>query len=226
MNLQLTYGLVAQALIAAAAVRVLLDIILRREAPTPVAQVGTGGGSATATVSAVNRSSDLPRGTAWAIMAGPLVMLVPLGGCTIAEHMRGVWGDPSVITCAILAMFITRPGRLPGRPSRSTCIGITLLVTVPLYGPMFGLWLPLQDLYSMGWTPYALLVAIALCALLMRITGRWCNTWSMLLAIALLAYAARAMESSNLVDYMADPGLMLAIAAMAALPRPAGRAQR
>lgn len=225
MSLPLAYGLVAQALITAAAVRVLLDRCLPQAAAKP-APHDAAARTTSVPSGSEQRGGDLPRGAALGIMAGSLALLVPIGGPTLAEHMRGVWGDPSVVTCAILAMFIARPGRLPGRPSRMMCIGTTLLVAVPLYGPMFGLKLPLQDLYSMGWTPYALLVAIALCALLMRVMGRWCNTWAMLLAVALLAYAARAMESSNLLDYMADPGLMLTLAAMAALPRSAGRPQR
>lgn len=221
MSLQLGYGLVAQALIAASAVRLLADLASRRSA----AGETVGHANDSRTLGRDRRIGDLPHGVAWAMMAGPLVLLVPVADCSIAEHMRGMWGDPSVVTCAILAIFVARPGRLPDRPSRTLCIGITLLVSVPLYGPVFGLRLPLPDLYAMGWTPDALLMAIALCALLMRLTGRWCGTWSLLIAIALLAYATRMMESSNLLDYVADPGLMLALAAMAALPRSAGRSQ-
>ena len=221
MSLPITYGLLAQAMIAASMVRLALDLIPRQE----LARLGSGDlaapapGSQSATSANGRGGSVIPRGIAWAVMAGPLVLLVPLGGCTIAEHMRGIWGDPSVVTCAILAMFVARPGQLPDRPSRTMCIGITLLVTVPLYGPIFGLKLPVPDLYAIGWQPYPLLVVIAVAALLMHISGRWCGTWSAIVATALLAYAAGAMESSNLLDYLADPGLLIALAVMGALPR-------
>lgn len=223
MSLPIAYGLLSQAIIAASMVRLVLDLLPQRE----LARTGSGDPAAPAPGSqsangAIGRGgSVIPRGIAWAVMAGPLVLLVPVGGCTIAEHMRGVWGDPSVVTGAILAMFVARPGHLPNRPSRAMCNGITLLVTVPLYGPVFGLTLPLPDLYAMGWQPHAMLVVIAASALIMRLSGRWCGTWSLIVAIALLAYSAGAMESSNVIDYLADPGLLIALAVMGALPRKA-----
>ncbi len=220
MSVPLTYGLLAQAMIAASIVRLALDLLPRRDgARTNGSEASAPGGRSPSSGSA-RAGSDIPWGTAWAVMAGPLVLLVPVGGCTIAEHMRGVWGDPSAVTCAILAMFIARPGQLPDRPSRLLCIGITLLVTVPLYGPVFGLRLPMPDLYALGWQPHPLLVVIAVAALLMRLSGRWCGTWSTIVAVALLAYAAGAMESSNVIDYLADPGLLIALAVMGAIPRP------
>lgn len=218
MNLQVAYGLVSQALIAAAGVRIACELLPIRR-PADARGRSAPAGASRSAGNHDDRGSDLPRGAAWAAMAGPLVLLMPAAGCTLAEHMRGIWGDPSIVTFAILAMFIARPARLPRRPSRVTSIGITLLVALPLYGPIFGLTLPLPDLYEIGWQPYALLVALALCAWLAWITGRWCTRWSTLLAIALLAYAVRVMESSNLLDYLADPGLLLTIAALAALPR-------
>ncbi len=221
MSLSIAYGLLSQAIIAASVVRLALDLLPQRD----LARTGSGDAPASApgsrpAPSASGRGgSAIPRGIAWVVMAGPIVLLMPVGGCTVAEHMRGIWGDPSVVTCAILAMFVARPGQLPDRPSRLMCIGITLLVTVPLYGPIFGLKLPLPDLYAIGWQPHALLVVIAVAALLMRLSGRWCGTWSVIVAIALLAYSAGAMESTNVIDYLADPGLLIALAVMAALPR-------
>ena len=220
MTLPIAYGLVAQALIAAAIVRLLIDLTLRRaNAPAPT-DAPNGNNAQAAPGAVAPRGGDLPIGTPWAVMAGPLVLLVPIGGSTIAEHMRGIWGDPSIVTCALLAIFVARPGRLPSRPSRAMCVGLTLLVTLPLYGPVFGLSLPIPDLYALGWRVHALLLAIACAAGLSWIINRWCGTWVLIVAIALMAYAAGLMESSNLIDYLADPGLLLSIAAMAALPRP------
>ena len=219
MTLQLTYGLVAQALIAAAAVRLVLDLVLQRSSRN-----GANGDPVPADGSRAPRTggrrNDLPRGAALAIMAGPIVLLMPAGSCTLAEHMRAIWGDPSVVTAVLLAIFIARPGRLPRRPARPMCIGLTLMVTVPLYAPLAGMTLPVQDLYGLGWQPYALLIAIAAGALLAGLARRWCGTWCTIVAIALLAYSARVMESTNLLDYLADPGLLLTLAAMGILPRP------
>lgn len=220
MTLQIAYGLVAQALIAAATMRLLIDLALSRahvRLPTQVPDIS----EPQAAPGAVDgRGSHLPIGTPWAVMAGPIVLLVPAGGSTIAEHMRGIWGDPSIVTCALLAIFTARPGRLPSRPSRAACIGLTLLFTLPLYGPVLGMpWIG-PDLYALGWRSHALLLVIACAAGLSWVANRWCGTWALIVAIALMAYAGRMMESSNLVDYLADPGLLLSIAAMAVLPRP------
>ena len=225
MTLELTYGLVAQGLVAAAAVRLLLELVLRRESGPRETQVRTHESPRAPTEPRGGQTSELPRGIAWAAMAGPLALLVPVGGCTIAEHMRGIWGDPSVVTCALLAIFIARPGRLPARPSRPMCIGLTALVTLPLYAPIFGLPLPLPDLYALGWPAHALLLVIAAAGAIAWMRERWSGTWATIIAIALVAYSIRAMESSNLIDYLADPGLLLTIAAMAAMPaiRPAAR---
>ena len=225
MSVPLAYGLVAQALIAAAAVRLAVDLILSRYAAALIQGDSIRPHGIAASVVREPRVGDLPRGVAWAAMAGPVVLLAPLGGCTVAEHMRGMWGDPSVVTCALLAIFIARPGRLPTRPSRPMCIGITVLVTLPLYAPILGLAMPLPDLYALGWSAHALLLVIAVAGAVAWIGRRWCGTWATIVAIALLSYAARGMESSNLIDYLADPGLLITIAAMSAMPtaRPAAR---
>lgn len=219
MSLPVAFGLIAQGLVAAALVRLVLELLPQRKVARTAAHEAATRASPARAGNGRPSGSDVPRGTPWAMMAIPLVLLVPLGSCTVAEHMRGIWGDPSVVTCAILAIFIARPGRLPNRPSRMACLGVTLLVTIPLYAPILGARLPVRELYALGWQPDALLAAIAAAALLMRLAGRWCGTWSTIIAIALIAYSVRAMESSNLIDYLADPGLLLTVAAMAALPR-------
>jgi hypothetical protein len=229
----LAFGLVAQGLIAAAAVRILCDLLLRpnrngdaanasQSILAPAHADGSHRRSTPASAGGIGEpaasTGDLPRGTVWAVMAVPLVMLVPLGACTLAEHMRGIWGDPSVTTCALLALFVARPAWLPARLPRRIAAGITMLIAVPLYGPILGLTLPIPDLYATGWSPYALLIVVAAAGVLMRISGRWCGTWATIIALGLMMYAVRAMESSNLIDYLCDPGLLLAIAAIAVLP--------
>lgn len=197
MSASAVYGLLAQALIAAAAIRLGFDLAWARPGTAP------------------RPRSLLAVANVVAAAAGSAALLVHVGGCTLAEHMRGVWGDPSVVTALLLALFLARPSWLPPRPSPRLCCGITLLVTLPLYLPLLGLRLPLTDLYSIGWSPHALLVAIALGAGVLWTAGRWNGTWACLIAAGLAAYAARLLESSNLLDHLADPGLLLVIAAMA-----------
>ncbi len=221
MSPPLAYGLIAQAILAAAAVRGLCELLARRGSRQPSGAPHARAPEAPrAPLRSDRQLSDVPRGAIWAMIAAPLVLLVPAGECSVAEHMRGIWGDPSIVTCAILALFVARPERLPPRPSRVVCAAITLLVTLPLYAPILGARWPLPNLYAWGWQPAGLLIATGAAALLLRLVRLWSGTWAAIVGIALLAYAARTMESTNLLDYLADPGLLLTLAAVAALPGP------
>lgn len=184
MNAATAYGLFAQGVIVAAAVRALM---LRRQSPWPMRQA--------------------------VALAIPLlvVLLVPVDGVSIAGHLRGLWGDPSVVTLGVLLLFLLRPAALPTWPDHRLCALLTMLVTLPLYAPLF---LPLPmvtwDLYALGLQPWTLLAALALAAVLLR--RRAGGPWTALVGAALLAWAAGLMESDNLWDYLADPVLLLAMA--------------
>jgi len=184
MNLQSVYGLFAQGVIVAALIRFV--------------RVLTGHAKAK------------PHG----IELWLPVMLLLAGsaeGVTLAGHLRGLWGDPSIVTFLLLFLFTMQPSWLPSVPRPTTCVLITLLVTVPLYGPMLLPVPTVQDnLYAIGWQPWSLLIAITLGALIMWRSLQ--RTWLHIVALALLAYAGRLMESDNLWDYLVDPGLLVAIA--------------
>ena len=184
MNLQSVYGLFAQGVIVAALIRFV--------------RVLTGHAKAK------------PHG----IELWLPVMLLLAGsaeGVTFAGHLRGLWGDPSIVTLLLLFLFTLQPSWLPSRPRPTTCLLITLLVTVPLYGPMLLPVPTVQDnLYAIGWQPWSLLIAITLGALIMWRSLQ--RTWLNIVALALLAYAGRLMESDNLWDYLVDPGLLVTIA--------------
>ncbi len=184
MNLQAVYGLFAQGVIVAALIRFV--------------RVLTGHAKAK------------PHG----IELWLPVMLLLAGsaeGVTFAGHLRGLWGDPSIVTLLLLFLFTLQPSWLPSRPRPTTCLLITLLVTVPLYGPMLLPVPTVQDnLYAIGWQPWSLLIAITLGALIMWRSLQ--RTWLNIVALALLAYAGRLMESDNLWDYLVDPGLLVTIA--------------
>ena len=184
MNLQSVYGLFAQGVIVAALIRFV--------------RVLTGHAKAK------------PHG----IELWLPVMLLLAGsaeGVTLAGHLRGLWGDPSIVTFLLLFLFTMQPSWLPSVPRPTTCVLITLLVTVPLYGPMLLPVPTVQDnLYAIGWQPWSLLIAITLGALIMWRSLQ--RTWLNIIALALLAYAGRLMDSDNLWDYLVDPGLLVAIA--------------
>ena len=184
MNLQSVYGLFAQGVIVAALIRFV--------------RVLTG------------HATTKPHG----IELWLPVMLLLAGsaeGVTFAGHLRGLWGDPSIVTLLLLFLFTLQPSWLPSRPRPATCVLITLLVAVPLYGPMLLPVPAVQDnLYAIGWQPWSLLIAITLGALIMWRSLQ--RTWLNIIALALLAYAGRLMESDNLWDYLVDPGLLVTIA--------------
>ena len=184
MNLQSVYGLFAQGVIVAALIRFV--------------RVLTGHAKAK------------PHG----IELWLPVMLLLAGsaeGVTLAGHLRGLWGDPSIVTFLLLFLFTMQPSWLPSVPRPTTCVLITLLVTVPLYGPMLLPVPTVQDnLYAIGWQPWSLLIAIAMAVVIMWRSLQ--RAWLNIIALALLAYAGRLMESDNLWDYLVDPGLLVAIA--------------
>lgn len=184
MNAPAMYGLLAQGVIVAAMVRA-LRLSLGRAATAP-------------------RAAEL-----WLPLL--LVLLAPVDGISLAGHLRGLWGDPGVVSLGVLLLFLLRPAALPAWPHRYTCAMLTLLVTLPLH---FTLFLPVPmvtwDLYALGLEPWPLLAAIALAAFMLR--GQGGGSWTALVGVALLAYAVGLMESDNLWDYLVDPALLLAMA--------------
>jgi hypothetical protein len=87
---------------------------------------------------------------------------------------------------------------------------------LPLYLPLFLLNpnVPV-DLYSYGWKPKWILIAIAVIALGSVMMRRMAPRWTNIIAIALIASSVGLMESDNLWDYLVDPGLLFTIAFLA-----------
>ena len=186
MNLQAVYGLFAQGVIVAALIRFVRVLL--------------------------GKAKSKPHGIE--LWLPVMVLLAGAAeGVSLAGHVRGLWGDPSVVTLLVLFLFTLQPNWLPGVPRPSTCIALTALVTLPLYAPLF---VPIPavqgGLYELGYRPWPLLVAIMVGWTLLRATRGTDARWTTLIALALLAYAGRLMESDNLFDYLVDPGLLLAIA--------------
>ncbi|MSR28711.1 MAG: hypothetical protein EXS03_03940 [Phycisphaerales bacterium] len=155
-----------------------------------------------------------PRGSIVFFCVAIAVALTPLPGGSVWEHLRGLWGDASVVTTSLLLLYGLSPSRLPSRPPPTIAALLVLAVFGALYLPvlagvdLFGI-----DVYSLGWRPWIMLGAIvAICLVLWR---RIDLRWMRLIALALLAYAADIMESANLWDYLIDPGLVVGLACVA-----------
>ena len=145
-----------------------------------------------------------------------IVIIVPIAGVSLAGHLRGLWGDPSIVTFLLLFLYTVRPSSLPNRPRVSTCVLVSLFVMLPLYLPLFLLNpnVPV-DLYAIGWHPKWILIAIAVIALGSVMMRRLAPRWTNIIAIALIASSVGLMESDNLWDYLVDPGLLFTIAFLA-----------
>ena len=149
-----------------------------------------------------------------------VVLFVPLDGIALAGHLRGLWGDFSITSLVILALYVVAPHALPDRPARIWSVLLTLLVAFPLYGPLV---LPIprmqRDAYWLGWHPQSLLQLLAIGAGIAAMTSRWRPRWMLVLSIALGGYAVDLLESTNLWDYLVDPLLLLVFGWLAAFPR-------
>ena len=186
MNLHAVYGLLAQGVIVAAIIRFV--------------RVLTGHAKAR------------PHG----IELWLPVMILLAGaadGVSLAGHVRGLWGDPSVTSLLILFLFTLQPSWLPRMPRPGTLLAISIPLSLALYAPLLmPMGLVPGDLYAIGLEPQPLLGGMGVASAVLLLARRLDGRWSALVALALLAYAGRLMESDNLWDYLVDPGLMLAMA--------------
>lgn len=189
-GLPLAYGLFAQALLVAAAVR-LAWLALRR----PDTRVG--------------------RALPW--FAAVVALLVQADGIPLAAHLRGLWGDPAVATSALLAWWLLARG-LPRPPVAWRSVAAAALIAACLYAPTFlGIgWPGMLDFHAGAWAvPGAAVAAIGATVLLLELRAPLPTGGIALTAIVLLAYAAGAMESDNPLDYAVDPLLLAGLAASA-----------
>jgi hypothetical protein len=175
------FGLLCQALAAAAVVRTTLDRL--RPGTDPLAAAGI----AAATVVAM--------------------LAVPLGGASIAMHLRAIIGDPAAVTATLLALAAFAPGLLPARPRPGTLVGTACALGILLWMPVFVGTYPFGfDAYALGWRPWSFVgVGAALAAIAWR---RRADGWIAVAGIALLCWGAGIVESDNLWDALVDPWLV------------------
>lgn len=140
---------------------------------------------------------------ALAVLVFAAVVAIPLGGATLAEYLRGTWGDISVTTWALLAAAMTE--KLSGRPllsssARVETLALVVASAILLYPTALGL--SSFDPYAAGFRP--LVMVIVLFAYSAWAWHRGSDAAWIPMAAA-LAFDARLMESSNLWDYLVDP---------------------
>ena len=119
----------------------------------------------------------------------------------LVAYVRGVTGDLSVVLTLLLWSSVL----LPSRPV-PLAFRIALSIIALLFYPL-ALGLGMLDPYAWGYGSLVLLIAIAMFALVCGLLGWTKGVW--IIAIAIVAWAGRWHESTNLWDYVLDPLLCL-----------------
>ena len=153
-------------------------------------------------------------GGRWRLVVAPVLLLawlLPLGDASLLLRLRGLIGDPSPLTCALLLLWLLRSRHLPQPPGRcGRLLGLGLFLG--LYGPLLlpGL-IPSLGLYGLGWSqPGLLLVVVAAgCWLILRRAPT--SGWPPLVGFSLLLWGLGIQESSNLLDALVDPFLVVTL---------------
>jgi len=150
----------------------------------------------------------------WAGYVILILVVLPLGGLSLAGYLRGGTGDLSMPSLLLLALFVFRPlqgqSLFPGRTPLLALIAGTALLFYPM-----ALGVGSYDPYRLGFGSDGLLAAL----LILSAMAMW-RGWSWvagMLAAAVLAWAVGWYESANLWDYLLDP--LVATYALAALVR-------
>jgi hypothetical protein len=136
------------------------------------------------------------------LMFWPIFTLVLPLELPLAAYVRGFTGELSITSMLLLwtAYFSPKEIHVP------TVMKVWIaLVAVALYPLALGV--GMLDPYAWGYGSIALLVAVIAIGLVALLMGS--NRIAIILAIAILAWAAGWHESSNLWDYILDPFLGL-----------------
>lgn len=143
-----------------------------------------------------------------AAIAG-LVVGVPVAGWTLPSWLAGIGVTSSVTSVCLLAAFVL--GRLGGpvplaAPAWRAAWWFGVIAGVALYPRPGLLALATLDPYSWGWGSLPFVLALGLLSIGLLWRG---NGFSLVLALGVLAWNLRVLESANLWDYLTDPILTL-----------------
>lgn len=142
------------------------------------------------------------------LAAAAVVVSIPLWGVSLAGFVRGMTGDLSMATLALLALAAVRSftGKaLVGEQDRLAMLRAVLIAAVLFYP--FALGLGMFDPYRLGYGNLWLLAALLGVAVWAAL--RYSVLLASCLALAVAAWSAGWYESPNLWDYLFDPWLAL-----------------
>lgn len=146
--------------------------------------------------------------TKWAAAVCVVLLWMPAGAAAlpVLAYIRGVTSDLSItlVISACASLWVQLRGRpaLPAR-ERSAVLCTAAVTAIFLYPLALGLgnW----DAYRPGWGAPGMLLALLVLAV--GCMARGLRLLPVLIALALLAWAAGLLESTNLWDYLIDPWL-------------------
>lgn len=137
-----------------------------------------------------------------------LGLFVPVNGLSVAQWLRSVVGDLSVLTLVVFLNILMQ------RLLNFSLLGVTsrklLLMGVVMIGVVFyplALGLTAYDPYQLGYTPVLLSVLLVSLSLILWVVRH--RDLAVILLLPLLAYNLHLLESTNLWDYLLDPVLLI-----------------
>ncbi|MEO6016821.1 MAG: hypothetical protein ABIP46_06160 [Polaromonas sp.] len=147
----------------------------------------------------------------WIAAAVFVLLWWPAGSAQLPllAYVRGITSDPSVtlVAMACLALYRRGSGRDVVRPRERTVLAVTVAALALVLYPTalgWGDW----DAYRLGWGSPVLWLGLLLGSVVCWFRGL--RLLPLLVALALLAWTAGALESTNLWDYLMDPWLAVA----------------
>jgi hypothetical protein len=137
-----------------------------------------------------------------------LGLFLPVSGLTIAQWLRSVTGDLSVLTLVMFSNILAQ--RLFNFKLVQTTSKNLLLLSVAVVGVVFypmALGVSAFDPYHLGYAPVLMSALLCLASIIAWLSVK--RDLAIILLLPLIAYNLHLLESTNLWDYLLDPILLI-----------------
>ena len=137
-----------------------------------------------------------------------LSLFVPLFGLTVAQWLRSVVGDVSVISTVLFVHIIMqRLFSIKLIEDESKKAGLLAIIAVGIVFYPLALGLGFYDPYQLGFSPLYMSLLLCLLSLLAWFSAR--RSLAVIILLPLLAFNLHLLESGNLWDYLIDPIVLI-----------------
>jgi hypothetical protein len=143
-----------------------------------------------------------------------VALLIPFAGLPAAQYVRGVTGDLSIGSMTMMVFYLLRAfgPRWFRRFDHELVFLAAILVAVAIVFYPMSLGVTLTDPYAHGYYP-TVLSALLFSAFCWAVLAGWYLT-AAVLTLSFAGFAGQWLESDNLWDYLFDPALVVAAAAL------------